>query len=405
MRESTPGPGSPAPPFTSAELTARAENLQRAISDRGLDGALLLQRADLIYYTGSVFQGALLLPVTGETRLFVWRGQGRVGLECPWPLTPVKGLGHLAGVLRESAPPGWRRIGFEEDTVPVGWWRLLGPGIWPQAETVDIGPLIRSQRSVKSAAELDRVRRSGKALTAGFEALPDLIRAGLPEYEIQARMDVVMRQAGDQAGGRIRGFNAEARGVVACGASAAADIAFDGPIAQPGRNPLAPMGSGSAPIVPGRPIIVDHTAGVDGYMTDMTRTFHLGRLEERFIEAHALCVGILEETLREMVPGAVPSDLYDRAVARAEAAGFGVVFMNRGPNRVRFLGHGVGLEMDEWPVLARPFTDPLQEGQVLAVEPKCIFDDGGVGVEETVIVRPGGAEVVTPMERGLIRLD
>ena len=158
--------------------------------------------------------------------------------------------------------------------------------------------------------------------------------------------------------------------------------------------------------VRGRPIICDHTAGVNGYMTDMTRTFCLGPpLEARFEEAHAFCVKLHEQVLRRMVPGAIPAEIYGWAVQQAEQAGFADGFMNRGPNQVRFLGHGIGLEMDEWPVLARPFTEPLIEGQVVAVEPKVIFDDGGVGVEDTVIIRPGGAEAVTHMERGLIRLE
>ncbi len=389
--------------FTREELTARVEALRSALRGMGLDGAVLLQRADLIYYTGSVYQGALVLPAESGGRLLVWRGMGRIGQECPFTPEAVKGFGRLPEALGGTEYAGWKRIGFEEDTVPVGWWRLLGPGLRPGAEFLDISPAIRTQRSVKSPAELARVRASGKVLAAGFEALRELIREGVPEYEVQAQMDVVMRRAGDQSAGRTRGFNAEAQGAVASGPSAAVDITFDGPIPQPGRNPLAPVGAGSAPLRAGEPIICDYTAGVDGYMTDMTRTYCIGELDRRFVDAHNFCVHLIEECERRLVPGAIPAEIYLWAVSEAGAAGYGEVFMNRGANRVRFLGHGIGLEMDEWPVLAKPFRDPLVEGTVLAVEPKIIFEDGGVGVEDTLIVRPGGAESVTVMERGLIR--
>ena len=382
------------------ELRERVDGLQERLGEEEIDGVLLLQRADLLYYSGAVFQGALLLPASGEGRLYVWKAAGRIGPGCPFPVTEVKSFGRLPEAL-EGAAPKWETVGIEEDTVPVGWWRHAAGKVWPGAEWRDTAPLIRKQRSVKSPAELEHVRASGAVLSAGFQALPDLIREGIPEFEVQAQMDVVMRRAGDQGGGRVRGFNGEARGVVAWGPSAAVDAPFDGPIGQPGRNPRAPMGAGGAVLEPGLPIVVDHTAGVDGYMTDMTRTFSLGPLENRFTEAHAFCVEVLEEVVRRFEPGTVPAELYAWALDEAAPPDAGELFMNRGPNQVRFLGHGIGLEMDEWPVLARPFTDPLVEGQVMAIEPKIIFEDGGVGVEDTIICRPGGGEVVTSMDRAL----
>ncbi len=388
--------------FSREELQRRIDGLREAVLGAGLDGALVLQRADLIYYTGAVFQGALAVPAEGDPVLFTWRGQGRIGESCPVEPRPVKGFGKLHEGLLEAGIGAWKRVGLEEDTVPISMYKRLQAKVWPEAMFQDISPAIRAQRSVKSEAELVYTRRSAKALVAGFQALKKILREGIPEYEAQALMDVVMRREGDQAGGRTRGFNAEARGVIAYGASAAEHAAFDGPIGQPGRNPLAPMGAGTAQVGRGLPIIADHTCGVMGYMSDMTRTYAVGELEGRFTEAHDFCVQLHKEVLRKMVPGALPSELYLWALEEAERAGYGDVFMNQGPNRVRFLGHGVGIELDEWPVLAKPFTAPLQENMVVAVEPKIIYGDGGVGVEDTVVVTPGGAEVLTEMEYEII---
>lgn len=391
--------------FTRDELTGRIERLQRTLGEQGLDGAVILQRADLIYYTGAAYHGALVVPASGEVSLYSWRGMGRIGDSCPVEPQPVKGFGKLHEGLLEAGCGDWKRVGLEEDVLPTSMYRRLMAKVWSGADTQDVSMAIRSQRAVKSAAELEQSREAARVLTAGFESLREHIREGVPEFEVQSQMDLVMRRAGDQAAGRTRGFNAEARGVVASGASAAVDTAFDGPIGQPGRNPLAPMGAGNAPVRAGVPVIVDHTSGVNGYMSDMTRTFSVGEVEARFREAHDLCVEIHQGALRRMVPGALPSEIYLWAVEQAEKAGFGEVFMNRGPNKVRFLGHGVGIEMDELPILARPFTDPLQENMVVAVEPKCIFEDGGVGVEDTVVVTPTGAEPLTTMEYGIIRVD
>ncbi|MFH0883479.1 MAG: Xaa-Pro peptidase family protein [bacterium] len=387
--------------FTREELAGRIERLRESIRELKLDGALILQRADLIYYTGAVFQGALAVSAKDGAILFVWRGRGLIGEEVPVEVRPVYSFGGLHEDLKQANLTAWKRIGMEEDVLPVSMYRRLMDKLWISGESVDISPVIRRQRSVKSKAELVRIRHSGQVLSLGFESLREIIREGLYEYEAQALMDIVMRGAGDQAGGRTRGFNAEARGVVACGASAAVPNAFDGPIGQPGRNPLAPMGAGNAQIKVGEPILVDHTAGVDGYMTDMTRTYAIGKLDSRFLEAHDFCVELHLQVMKRLVPGAVPAEIYEWALEEAKRAGYEENFMNRGESRVRFLGHGIGIEMDEWPVLARSFTDPLEENTILAVEPKIIYDDGGVGVEDTVIVTPKGGVSVTKMDLGI----
>jgi len=391
--------------FHHEELASRLGRLQEALGTAGLDGALILQRADLVYYTDSVFQGALAVPAQGEAALFVWRGLGLVSPHGPAAPRPLPRQHELPAALLAAGFGRWKRVGYEEDVLPVAWWKRIGLAAWPDAEWVDVSTPIREHRSVKSAAELERVRQSGAVLSGGFEALRGLIREGMPEYEVQAELDLQLRRRGDQAGGRTRGFTAEARGVVACGPSASADTAFDGPLGQPGRYPQTPFGAGAGRIARHLPVIVDNVAGANGYLTDMTRTFCLGELPARFAEAHRFCVTVLRELTRRLVPGAIPEELYGWAVQEAEAAGYADGFMNRGANKVRFLGHGIGLELDELPILAKRFTRPLEAGMVIAVEPKIIFPDGSVGVEDTLVVREGGAEVVTPMPLEVIRLD
>jgi Xaa-Pro aminopeptidase len=384
--------------FTREELNSRIESLQSELTSNEIDGALILQRADQIYYTGSAFQGALAVSGNGKAVVFVWRGAGLIGEECPAEVRPVRSFGGLHEDLKQINVSGWKRIGFEEDVLPVSMHKRLMSKLWPIGESVDIAPLIRKQRMVKSDAELERVRAASEVLSLGFQTLPEILHEGIYEYEAQALMDIVMRGAGDQAGGRVRGFNAEARGVVAAGTSAGVANAFDGPIGQPGRNRLAPMGAGGSAVQRNQPIIVDATCGVDGYMSDMTRTYVVGELNSRFQDAHQFCVELHKATLEKMVPGAIPSEVYAWALEEAKKAGFEENFMNRGDSKVRFLGHGIGIEMDEWPVLAKPFTDALQENMVLAVEPKIIYDDGGVGVEDTVVVTSNGGEPLTVMD-------
>jgi Xaa-Pro aminopeptidase len=143
-------------------------------------------------------------------------------------------------------------------------------------------------------------------------------------------------------------------------------------------------------------VILDYVAVLDGYMLDQTRTLAIGALPEKFARAHDAAVAILKDIQSAIRPGVTPQDLYRRSLERAQDLGVAAGFMGSGPLRARYLGHGVGLELDEWPVLAEGWTGPLQPGHVFCVEPKVIFpDEGAVGIEDQFVVTPDGAERLT----------
>ena len=180
---------------------------------------------------------------------------------------------------------------------------------------------------------------------------------------------------------------------------------FDGPIGETGVNPSAPVGAGVRPLERNAPILIDSGAVFNGYHADMTRTYVIGKLPAKLEQAHKFCCALLDEIGTKLVPGAIPRDLYELALKRADQAGYREEFMNRGVLKAKFLGHGVGLELDEWPVITKSFTQPLEENMVLAIEPKIIFDEGAVGVEDTFLVTTNGGDVITKMERGLIQAE
>jgi Xaa-Pro aminopeptidase len=153
----------------------------------------------------------------------------------------------------------------------------------------------------------------------------------------------------------------------------------------------------------GDPVIADLVGGHDGWLADQTRTFAVGRLDADLHAAHDCAVGILRAVEGELRPGTPASSLYDLAEGMAEDAGLVEHFMGAGPQRVRFLGHGVGMEIDELPVLAPGFDDPLEEGNVIAVEPKFVFPGrGAVGIENMYAVTADGFETMTTAPEELI---
>jgi Xaa-Pro dipeptidase len=205
---------------------------------------------------------------------------------------------------------------------------------------------------------------------------------------------------------RFRGLNGEVYfGAVLAGPDAAVPAYSDTPLGGPGPSPAIGRGPGGGRIAPGVAVTVDLCGSCDGYLADATRTFVLDALPSPLDAALATCEAILTEAERHLVPGTPWRAPYDAGLELAREAGFDAGYMGAGPTRVRFIGHGVGLEINEPPFLAAGLDAPLAAGNVIAVEPKLVFPGvGAVGVENTYLVRESGPpENLTPFPLRLAR--
>ena len=191
--------------------------------------------------------------------------------------------------------------------------------------------------------------------------------------------------------------------IVASGPQGVVPGAFDGPVSGGGLSSSKPGGASRRSIRRGEPVLVDMAACSHGYLADQTRVFCLGSLPKPLSRAHSFCLRVMDRLLREGVPGRESQELYDLALGMAEQEGWEQVFMGAGEAKVPFVGHGVGLELDEWPILSRGSGTRLEEGMVVAVEPKVgIPGRGTVGVEDTCVVTGQGLEPLTWGERDVV---
>jgi Xaa-Pro aminopeptidase len=172
-----------------------------------------------------------------------------------------------------------------------------------------------------------------------------------------------------------------------------------------GLSPAVGNGVCTRRIQAHEPILLDYAGACDGYHSDQSRLFSLGSLPDDLVKAHQACLHILEEVLTALRPGAKASQVFARAAAVAERLGYTDRFMGTGPAQVNFVGHGVGVELDEIPYLATGSNLTIEAGMTLAVEPKIVFPGRGiVGVEDTVLVTTGDPEVLTVTPRELVVL-
>jgi Xaa-Pro dipeptidase len=386
----------------AAEGTRRLGLLQRGLDGAGLDGALLLQAVDVLWISGTRQNAALWVPAAGEPLLLVRKSLERARAESPLgrvvPFPPSRELGGLIGPVR--------RVGLTFDTVPVAthqfWARAL-----PGAEWVDVSGLVRDIRSVKSAWELERMRGTARLLGRVFREVPSFLRPGMREVDLSAEIEVRMRRAGNEGSPRVRGFNQEFfMGLAIAGGAATAPSYFDGPVTGRGLSPSSPLGASVEVIARDVPVLLDYTAIRGGYITDMTRIAVCGTLAPELERAFQVARDIQDELAAGLVPGEVPSRLFATALSRAGEAGLGDRFMGPPGAQARFVGHGVGLELDELPVLAPGFDTPLRAGQVVAIEPKFVFPgQGAVGIENTWAVGERGGDRITELPDDLLVVE
>jgi Xaa-Pro aminopeptidase len=383
------------------EHLSRVVRLQEALQQQGLAGALILAAVDVLYFSGTRQNGVLWIPADAAPILLVRKSFVRAKAEgAIRDVRPFPSSRELAATLQAAG-----KVGTPFDAAPqatLDWWRKQ----LPAAQLVDLSAAVRAQRSVKSPMEIAALSEGAGRLGAVLADLPNFLRVGMRELDLAVEVESRLRRAGSEGAPRMRGFNNEMwMGIAVAGASAAEPGCFDGPVVGQGLHAAYPAGSSEHVIQRGEPVLVDYCCVYKGYVSDMTRTAVLGRLPPELARAHAVAVAIQDEVAAALKPGAVPAELWERARGRAEREGLGDRFMGPPADQARFVAHGIGLELDELPILAPGFKEPLVVGQVVAVEPKFVFPGlGAVGVENDYAVTDRGGDRLCDLPDAVIEV-
>ena len=389
-------------PLPVTELSSRAAALQRALAEENIDLALVRQKADLFYYAGALVDGFLAMAPQGSPLLLVRRPRGRDALvPSPWPRVFYRDLQELPEILERCGLRPRGALGLELDVMPVGFYQRIRERLFPQQPILDLSPLIRRQRMVKSPYEIEQLRRAAAILDQVHGQVPELLQPGISELELSAALEYRLRLLGHQGLVRARNWDLELFfGHVLFGMAGLAVSYIDTPSGGLGLSPAFPQGPSLKKLAVAEPISVDLAACVNGYVVDMTRMYALGSLPERAWEAWQAVREIYDVMQQEARPGVAPGKLFHRLWDLVRARGLQDYFMGRGPDRVDFLAHGVGLELDEFPFLSARFPFPLAENMVLAFEPKFFLPEiGMVGLEDTGVITPSGVEWLTRSPR------
>ncbi|KGP75948.1 peptidase M24 [Desulfosporosinus sp. Tol-M] len=388
----------------AGELTRRITALQKLLQQKGVDGALIMDNVDMFYFAGTAQRAYLFVPAEGRPLLMVkksfTRARGESALQEIIPLANVKDLTKMLYAY------GYNKIttlGLELDVLPAALY-LLFQKLFEGAQIVDISGLIRSVRMVKSFYELEVLRDAAQLNYTLFSRAKDYLREGITELELAGQLEMVYRLAGHSGTVRMRGFDQEVYfGHILSGANAAIPSYMESATGGPGVSMSFPQGAGYKIIARNEPVMIDYVGVLDGYMADQTRIYCIGQLPDKLVHAHETALLIQEAVKQMAVPGALCEDIYRHAMNMAAESGYGEHFMGYS-EPVPFIGHGIGLELNEWPVLTSGFKTPLEKNMVIALEPKFIFPEGAVGIENTFVVGEKGLETLTLFDENIIYL-
>jgi len=379
-----------------SEIESRIKTFQSQMSE--MDGALLFHAVDVCYFSGTAQDGLVYIPRDGEPVVMMRRSRERAVQESPLDVRPLKNMRNLKSDLKI---PAKATVGLEMDVLPCSFYFKVDKAL-EDAKFVDVAEKIKHIRSVKSDFELGLIKEAARILEIGFSSVPDYLEEGMKEVDLICRIESVMRSIGHQGSLRFRRFNSIVPlGHVMSGAEAAYPSFLASPSGGRGTSLIFPQGAGFAKIKRNEPVFVDCVGIYNGYIADATRIFSLGRLEAELEDAYQAACQIEETVAGELVAGRTGRELFELSESVGARLGYLDYLGGTNGNKCGFVGHGVGLELDEYPVIG-PLDHKLQNNMAIAIEPKMFYPDKGVlGIEDTYLTTPGGAVSLTHMPRDI----
>ncbi|MBP1748599.1 MAG: xaa-pro aminopeptidase [Deltaproteobacteria bacterium] len=386
------------------DLISRTDKLRNFLADTGISFGLIIQNVDRFYFTGTMQKGIVVIPVDGNPLVFIEKGIERAAAETPFDLIPVKSDREIRNILLDRNILAGK-AGLELDVLPVAVFERFQRTIGFD-EYADISEQIKTVRMIKSEYELRQLRRSGEMLSHVFARARNEIYEGRTELEIEAVLVAEGRKLGHQGFLRMRGLNQEMMTMtVQAGFTGAVTTFLDAPITGVGVTPAIPQGSSFKHVERGIPITIDYGGGYNGYITDETRTFVVGELGHIFKKPYETVRAIIDDMMKFARPGVNCTDIFLRAREIAQKEGLADYFMGYGEGQVAFIGHGIGLEINELPILTARHDRVLEQGMVFAFEPKFVLPDkGAVGIEIDCIVTHDGLERITSDSTDIVNL-
>lgn len=382
------------------DLFFRQKKVQNALREAGVDGILLTTDVNIYYMTGLVFNGYYYLPVDDDPVLFVKRPGGLSGER----LFAIRKPEQMPDIF---AANGWRlpeSVLLETDEISYNECMRL-QNVFHFKKMDNATTCMRRIRMVKTPWEIGQLRLSADRHAATYSRIPECYHPGMSDLSFQAEIEHQMRLHGSIGVFRAFGSNMNIfMGSLLAGENAEVPSPFDFALGGGGQTAFCPIGANGTLLKEGMAVMVDMAGNYTDYLTDMTRVYSIGSLPELACRAHQVSLEIQNAVEVAAGPGVACADLYNLSYSIVEKAGLTAYFMGT-KQQAKFVGHGIGLEINEPPVLTPRSKEVLEPNIAFALEPKFVIPQvGAVGIENSFLVTDTGIEKLTTFREDIIPL-
>lgn len=385
----------------SNDLLIRHQRIQQKMQAENIDACILTTSVNIFYAVGSIYNGYFYLPAEGKPIHFIKRISSVTFSEAIYIRKPEQ----IAEELVKIGLNIPKKILLETDAVSFNDCNRIILSL-ENPEVVNASVMLRKIRSVKTDFELSQIRFCAEKHVEVYKQIPAIYKPGMTDLELQFQIELVMRQHGSLGIFRSYGANMDIyMGSLLVGENAEAPSPFDFALGGKGENSMLPLGACGEKIQKGNTIMVDMAGNYSPWMTDMTRVFSLGKTSDLAYKAHQVSIEIHETIIQNTKAGTPCADLYNSAMNIVKQNQLEPYFMGT-KQQAQFIGHGVGIEINEPPVLTPRSRDLLEVNTVFALEPKFVIPNiGAVGIENTFVTKENGIEKLTILNENIIDLE
>lgn len=374
------------------ETRLRLEKVRQEMTSRGAEACIFSTPVNSLYLLGYIVGGYIVVLPEGDPWLFVRRPAGLQGDRVCYIGRPEEMITRIA----EEGIPLPYNVALETDSLPYSdITRLLRA--CGDVHVVSADSIIRTARAIKTPMEIEQMRTCGKIYCRAFAEVPHLYKRGMSDHDFTLAWENLVRSMGHI--GIFRTFGSKMEGFmgtsILVGDNADAGSPYDFALGGAGMHPSLPMAANGTVLQEGQTMMVDGGGCFGPYIIDMTRVYALGTLPEIVQRAHQCSIEICHHFQHTARPGMSCAEFYRAALERVTKAGLTEYFMGH-QQQAAFVGHGVGLQINELPVLFGRSREKLEAGMTIALEPKFVFPEiGAVGIENTYLITPSGVENLT----------
>lgn len=380
------------PTDLTKEINIRIDKTRNSMKKEGVKALLIASNTNIYYLSGRFFRGYIYLPLEGKPLWFVVKPQVFSASENTYLIRKPE---EIPSILQNLGYPDSENIGLEENDLTYSDIIRL-KNLFPDAQMKNSSILLKKTRMVKTDWEIEEMKKDGVHQVNVYKKIKDCYKSGMTDLQLQIEIEKELRLEGSLGISRVSGNLMEINmGSVISGENADNPAPYEFTMGGSGVDTSLPVGADNSVILKGTTVMIDMNGAFNGYQTDMTRVWSLGEISDLAVKAHNCSIQILRSLENMALPGVPVKNLYEEALRITEEYGLKDYFMGH-RSQVGFIGHGVGIELNELPVVMAKSKDILEENMTLALEPKFVIPKvGAVGVENTYVVTEKGLENLT----------